>query len=237
MAIRNQAAAKKLLSRDHFMVDGTLIEARASLKSFRPKNESNDDTGDTGGGRSRNQERDFHGEKRSNDTHESKTDPDSPLARKGKGKESRLSYSGHQLTENRHGLIVDATLTTTTGMAEREAAIDMISRLPGTDRKTLGADKGYDAVGFVEACRSNEATPHVAQKKYSALDQRTTRHPGYPQSLKRRKMDKERFSWMKDFGLLRKLRHRGLAKVGWIFKFTAAACNIVMMRRLMEETV
>ena len=237
LAIRDQAAAKKLLSRDHFTVDGTLIEASASLKSFRPKNESDDDTdGTAGGGGSGNQERDFHGEKRSNDTHESKTDPDSRLARKGKGKEARLSYSGHLLTENRHGLIVEATLTTTTGTSEREAATEMISRLPGTDRKTLGADKGYDTVGFIEACRAHDVTPHVARKKYSAIDERTTRHRGYRQSLKRRKMVEERFGWMKDFGLLRKLRHRGIERVGWIFKFTAAACNIVMMRRLMEET-
>ncbi len=133
LAIRNQAAAKRLLSKDHFTVDGTLIEASASLKSFRPKEESDNDSDDAGGsGGSRNQEHDFHGEQRSNDTHESKTDPDSRLARKGKGKEARLSYSGHLLTENRHGLIVEASLTHTTGTAEREAAVEMISRLPGT---------------------------------------------------------------------------------------------------------
>jgi IS5 family transposase len=218
-AIRNQAAAKKLLSRDHFTVDGTLIEASASLKSFRPKSEptdSGDKSGDSGDGR--NTMVDFRGESRSNETHESKTDPDARLARKGKGKEAKLSYAGHLMTENRHGLIVDAELTKATGTAERDAALTMISRLSGVGRKTVGADKGYDAQSFVEGARAHEVTPHVATKQHTAIDGRTSRHMGYAQSQKRRKLVEERFGWMKDVGGLRKLRHRGLAKVEWIFK-------------------
>ena len=228
-AIRKQAAAKRLLSRDHFTVDGSLIEACASLKSIRPKDDS-DDEDDTPGGR--NQRRDFHGEKRRNSTHESRTDPDARLARKGKGKEARLCYSGHLLTENRHGLIVDAELTQATGKAEREAALTMLSRLPGLDRKTVGADKGYDTADFVEGARALEVTPHVACRDGTRLDGRTRRQEGYAVSQRRRKMVEERFGWMKDVGLLRKLRHRGLAKVGWIWKFTAAACNLVLLRNL-----
>jgi len=233
-AIREQAAAKKLLSQDHFTVDGTLIEASASLKSYRPKDEvppDDDDPGDTGG---RNEMVDFHGQKRSNDTHQSTTDPDALLARKGKGKEAKLSYAGHILTENRNGLIVDAELTQATGTAETEAGLTMLSRLPGLGRKTIGADKGYDTRKFVEGSRANAVTPHVARKKrYSAIDGRTVLHASYAQSQKRRKLVEERFGWMKDIGGLRKLRHRGLATVGWIFKFAAAVCNVVMMRRLL----
>jgi len=232
-AIRGQAAAKKLLSRDHFTVDGTLIEASASLKSFRPKGEvppDDDDSDDPGG---RNEMVDFKGETRSNATHASTTDPDAMLARKGNGKEAKLSYAGHLLTENRNGLIVDTELTKATGTAEREAALTMLSRLPGVGPKTLGADKGYDSRGFVEGARACSVTPHVARKQRTAIDGRTVRHAGYAQSLKRRKLVEERFGWMKDIGGLRKLRHRGLATVGWIFTFTAAVCNVVMMRRLL----
>jgi transposase len=233
-AIRGQAAAKKLLSRDHFTVDGTLIEASASLKSFRPQDETakgDDDHDDSGG---RNEMVDFRGQKRSNATHASTTDPDALLARKGNGKEAKLSYAGHILTENRNGLIVDAELTQATGRAEPEAALEMISRLPGVGRKTLGGDKGYDTRKLVEGARACDVTPHVARKaKYSAIDGRTARHESYAQSQKRRKLVEERFGWMKDIGGLRKLRHRGLATVGWIFKFTAAVCNVVMMRRLL----
>jgi transposase len=228
-AIRKQAAAKRLLSRDHFTVDGSLVEACASLKSFRPKDQKDNEDDGPGG---RNQPRDFHGEKRRNSTHESWTDPDARLARKGKGKEARLCYAGHLLTENRHGLIVDAELTRATGTAEREAALRMLSRLPGLDRKTVGADKGYDTTDFVECARALEVTPHVACRDGTRLDGRTHRHEGYTVSQRRRKMIEERFGWMKDVGLLRKLRHRGLAKVGWIWKFTAAACNLVLMRNL-----
>lgn len=233
-AIGKQAAAKGLLSRDHFTVDGTLIEASASLKSFRPKEAppSEGDGPDEGGG-GRNEMVDFKGEKRSNQTHASATDPDALLARKGSGKEAKLSYAGHLMTENRNGLIVDAELTQATGTAEREAALTMISRLPGVSRKTVGADKGYDTAGFVESARAHSVTPHVARKQNSAIGGRTIRHAGYVQSQRRRKLVEERFGWMKDIGGLRKLRHRGLATVGWIFKFTAAVCNVVIMRRLL----
>ena len=239
-SIRSQADAARLLSREHFTVDGTLIEASASLKSFRPKEEpaepeepdEPDEPDHRGGGR--NVERDFKGERRSNDTHESRTDPDARLARKGKGKEARLSYAGHLVTENRHGLIVEAELSRASGRAERETALNMLSRIAGPSRKTLGADKGYDTHDFVEGCRALNVTPHVARKKYTWIDERTTRHAGYACSQKRRKMVEERFGWMKDVGLLRKLRHRGLSKVGWIFKFTASVCNVVMMNRLIH---
>ena len=234
-AIRDQAAAKKLLSRDHFTVDGTLVEASASLKSFRPKDEPSATGNDDGDGPSsgRNEMVDFRGEKRSNTTHGSTTDPDALLARKGNGKEAKLSYAGHLMTENRHGLIVDADLTKATGTAESDAAMEMIERLPGVGQKTLGVDKGYDNRRFVEHARAHAVTPHVAQKQHSAIDGRTTRHGGYAQSQKRRKLVEERFGWLKDIGGLRKLRHRGLSKVRWIFKFAAAACNVVMMRRLL----
>jgi transposase len=228
-AIHQQADARQLLSKDHFTVDGTLIEACASLKSFRPKGEPDEDDEGPGG---RNRPRDFHGEKRRNATHESRTDPDARLARKGDGKEARLCYMGHLLAENRHGLIVDAELTQATGTAEREAGLTMLSRLPGTDRKTVGGDKAYDTYGFVEGVRALEVTPHVACREGTSLDARTTRHEGYQVSQRRRKMVEERFGWLKDVGLLRKLRHRGLAKVRWIWKFTAAVCNLVLMRNL-----
>jgi hypothetical protein len=233
-AIKGQAAAKKLLSQDHFTVDGSLIEASASLKSFRPKEEPPDvdDEPDEGGG-GRNEMVDWRGKKRSNETHTSTTDPDALLARKGNGKEAKLSYAGHLMTENRHGLIVDAELTQATGTAERDAALTMVGRLPGQGRKTLGADKGYDTFRFVEGLRAHAVTPHVASKQHTAIDGRTRRHGSYAQSQKRRKLVEERFGWMKDIGGLRKLRHRGLATVGWIFKLTAAACNVVMMRRLL----
>lgn len=234
VAIRDQAAANKLLSRDHFTVDGTLIEASASLKSFRPKEDVPPPDDETGGPGGRNEMVDFKGQKRSNQTHASTTDPDARLARKGDGKEAKLCYAGHILTENRHGLIVDQELTQATGTAEPEAALAMISRLPGVGQKTLGADKGYDRRGLVEGARACNVTPHVAQKaRYSAIDGRTSRHESYAQSQRRRKLVEERFGWMKDIGGLRKLRHRGLAKVAWIFAFTAAACNVVMMRKLL----
>lgn len=233
-AIRNQAAAKKLLSRDHFTVDGTLIEASASLKSFRPKGEVPSDDDDPGGPGGRNEMVDFKGKKRSNATHASTTDPDAMLVRKGNGREAKLSYAGHLLTENRNGLIVDAELTQATGTAEREAALRMLSRLPGVGPKTIGADKNYDTWGFVEGARAHTVTPHVAQRQRTVLDGRTTRHAGYAQSQRRRKLVEERFGWMKDIGGLRKLRHRGLATVCWIFTFIAAVCNVVMMRRLLS---
>jgi len=231
-AVLAQARKKHLLSSEHFTVDGTLIEAWASHKSFRPKEgkEGGDDDGDPG-----NPTVSFRGEKRSNETHQSTTDPDARLARI-KGKEARLAYRGHLLTENRHGLVVDARLTEADGYAEREAALAMLegAARPGG---TVGADRGFDDEGFVLRCRAIGITPHVAQhttKRSSRIDGRTTRHPGYLVSQRRRKRIEEVFGWMKTVGLLRKTRHRGIERVGWTFLFTAAAYNLVRMRNLLE---
>jgi transposase len=227
-----QARVAGLISDEHFTVDGTLLEAWASLKSFQPKDKQDgpppDDTG--------NPTVDFHGQKRSNDTHESKTDPDAFLARKSKGKEARLSYNGDLLIENRNGLIVNAELLQANGRAERDAALVMLEQLAGDGRVTVGADKGYDTAEFVDECRHMNVTPHVAQNTArpggSAIDERTTRHAGYDISQKKRKRIEECFGWLKDIALLRKLKHRGLFKVGWIFTFAAAAYNLVRMRKL-----
>jgi len=230
--IGKQAKAGKLLSREHFTVDGTLLEACASLKSFRAKGES-DDEHDQGGGR--NPHVDFHGEKRTNKTHESKTDPDAMLARKGNGKEAKLCYGGHLLTDNRHGLIVDTEVTKATGTAECDAAVTMAERSVPHVRATMGADKAYDKPALIETLRAMDITPHVACTQNTTLDERTTRHEGYAISQRRRKMIEECFGWMKVVGLLRKLRHRGIEKVAWIFRFTAAAYNLVRIRRLLYE--
>jgi transposase len=233
-AVLAQPRVKALLSDEHFTVDGTLIEAWASMKSFRPKDEAGGDEPGAGGGR--NVERDFHGEKRTNATHASTTDPDARLYRKGPGKEARLCHMGHLLMENRNGLIVDATLTAATGTAEREAALDMLGRQPGRHRATLGADKGYDVAAFVAELRDLNITPHVAQNdtgRRSAIDRRTTRHPGYAVSQRVRKRIEEAFGWMKTTGALRKTRHRGTARVGWMFTLTAAACNLVRLPKLL----
>jgi len=227
-----QARAAGLISDEHFTVDGTLLDAWASLKSFQPKDKQNgpppDDTG--------NPTVDFHGQKRSNETHESKTDPDALLARKGKGKEARLSYNGDLLIENRNGLIVNAELLQANGRAERDAALLMLEQVSGDGRLTVGGDKGYDTAEFVDECRHMNVTPHVAQNTArpggSAIDARTTRHAGYNVSQKKRKRIEECFGWLKDIALLRKLKHRGLFKVGWIFTFAAAAYNLVRMRKL-----
>jgi hypothetical protein len=178
----------------------------------------------------------FHGEKRSNETHESKTDPDSLLARKSGGKESKLSYSGNLLVENRNGLIVDAEVFQANGTAERDAALIMMERLPGTQPLTVGGDKGFDTFGFVEECRNLRVTPHVAQnlgrRAGSAIDGRTTRHSGYAISQKKRKRIEECFGWLKTIALMRKLRHRGVCQVDWLFTFACAAYNLVRMRNL-----
>jgi len=177
----------------------------------------------------------FRGQKRLNDTHASTTDPEARLMRR-KGKESKLSYQGHVLTENRHGLVVDARLTQADGYAEREAALAMLGDLPEGRRITLGADRGYDTEDFVAGCRALEVTPHVAQNttnRSSRIDARTTRHGGYAESQKRRKRVEEVFGWMKTVGLMRKTRHRGRPKVGWVFTFTAAAYNLVRLRNLL----
>ena len=233
-SIRAQAEQSGLLSDEHFTVDGTLIEAWASLKSFRPKN-GNDRHPPCDG--SRNPGIDFKGQIRKNDTHRSTTDPESRLFKKSKGKEAKLCYMGHVLMENRSGLVVDCRLTQADGTAERKAALEMIECLPGTGRITVGADKGYDAASFVHDLRQCKATPHVAQKsKSSAIDQRTTRHEGYRTSQILRKRVEEIFGWAKTIGMLRKTRHRGVQRVKWAFTLTTAAFNLVRMRNLITET-
>jgi transposase len=225
-----QAAAASLLSDEHFTVDGTLIEAWASLKSFRPK-----DAPPPEGGGGRNPEVDFHGEKRLNQTHASTTDPEARLFRKGKGKEAKLCFMGHVLMENRHGLVVSPRLTSATGTAEREAAEAMVEAVPGRHRITVGGDKAYDTLEFVQSLRALKAVPHLAQNcngRKSAIDGRTTRHPGYAVSQRLRKRVEEIFGWMKTVGNLRKTRHRGEDRVGWVFTLTAAAYNLVRIRNL-----
>jgi len=226
-----QAGAKGLTSDEHFTVDGTLLEAWASVKSFQPKEKKTPPPEDPG-----NPTVDFHGEKRSNDTHESKTDPESQLARKGPGKEAKLSYSGNLLVENGNGLIVDAEVFQANGTAERDAALVMMEKLSGTKAVTVGGDKGFDTRGFVAECRNLRVTPHVAQNHAraggSAIDARTTRHAGYRISQRKRKRIEECFGWLKTVAGLRKVRHRGVCKVNWIFTFACAAYNLVRMRNL-----
>jgi transposase len=235
-AIRGQAEAHKLLSREHFSVDGTLLEAAAALKSLRPIEESEGQEPPAGGGR--NPDVDWHGERRGNETHRSTTDPEARLARKGRGKEARLCYAGHTLVENRNGLIVEAELTQATGTAEREAGLRLLGRARRRRRGRLsvGADKGYDTAGFVAGVRELGATPHVARKKrYSAIDERTSRHESYAMSLRRRKLIEQGYGWMKVVGGLRKLRHRGKVKVAALFTFSCAAYNLVRLRTLLAE--
>jgi len=231
-----QAQAKGLTSDEHFTVDGTLIEAWASLKSFQPKGQKREPPDDPS-----NPTVNFRGEKRSNQTHESSTDPDALLARKGHGKEAKLSYNGNLLTENRNGLIVNTEVLQAHGTAERDAALLMMEQIPGEDRITVGARKGYDIKDFVVECRHMEVTPHVAQnltrRGGSAIDERTTRHSGYQVSQRQRKRIEECFGWLKTIALMRKVRHRGLAKVGWVFTFAAAAYNLVRMRKLLASPV
>jgi transposase len=226
-----RARAAGLISDEHFTVDGTLLDAWASLKGFQAKDKQDAPPDDPG-----NPTVDFHGQERSNETHESKTDPDALLARKGKGKEAKLSYNGNLLVENRNGLIVNAELLQANGRAERDAALLMLEQVPGDSRITVGGDKGFDTAEFVEQCRHMNVTPHVAQndgrRGGSAIDARTTRHAGYKVSQKKRKRIEECFGWLKDIALLRKLKHRGLFKVAWIFTFAAAAYNLVRMRKL-----
>jgi transposase len=228
-----QARAKGLTSDEHFSVDGTLLEAWASLKSFQPKQDkpSSPPPDDPG-----NPTVNFRGEERSNETHESKTDLDALLARKGPGKESRLSYSGNLLVENRNGLIVDAEVFQANGTAERDAALVMLEQIPGTKLVTVGGDKGFDTFGFVEECRHLRVTPHVAQNEKrrggSAIDGRTTRHAGYAVSQRKRKRIEECFGWLKTIALMRKVRHRGVCRVHWIFTLACAAYNLVRMRNL-----
>ncbi len=226
-----EARALDLMSDEHFTVDGTLLEACASLKSFQRIEGGDAQPSDDPG----NPSVDFHGEKRSNDTHESTTDPDAMLARKGSGKEAKLSYSGNVLMENRNGLVVDAKVFPATGTAERDAALLMMEAIPGDHPVTVGADKVYDTKDFVKETRQLNATPHVAQNnkgRKSAIDNRTTRHAGYVISQHKRKRVEEIFGWMKTVGGMRKLRHRGWQLVGWMFTFAAAAYNLVRIRNL-----
>jgi len=224
-----EAKDANLLSDEHFTVDGTLIEAWAGMKSFRPKDGSGAGPSDSDPG---NPTVNFHGEKRSNETHESTTDPEALLARKGDGKEAKLSYAGHVLMENRNGLIVNTRLTQATGTCEREASLEMVDEIPGEGRVTLGGDKNYDTKDHVAQLREKNVTPHVAQKKNSAIDERTTRHPGYKVSQEKRKRVEEIFGWLKTIALLRKTKHKGLLRVGWMFAFAASAYNLVRMRNL-----
>ena len=233
-AVLTQPRVSRLLSSDHFSVDGTMIEAWASMKSFRRR-----DGGEppSGGGGGRNEEADFRGEKRSNATHASTTDPDAKLYRKGPGQEAKLCFLGHALMENRNGLFVDARLTRVSGHAERLAALDMIG--PRAERPvavTLGADKAYDTADFVMELREINVTPHVAQNasgRASAIDGRTTRHDGYVLSQCIRKRIEEGFGWMKTVAGLRKTRYRGIEKVGWVFTFAVAAYNLVRLPKLL----
>jgi IS5 family transposase len=232
----NQAKEKNLTSDEHFTVDGTLIEAWASLKSFQRKDRKDTPPDDPG-----NPTVDFHGEKRSNETHESTTDPDALLARKGNGKEAKLSYNGNLLTENRNGFIISTEVFPAQGTAERHAAMVMLEQIPGEHQITVGADKAYDTKEFVAECRNMKVTPHVARNTNrrggSAIDGRTARHEGYAISQKKRKRIEECFGWLKTIALMRKVRHRGLAKVGWVFTFAAAAYNLVRMRNLLASPV
>ena len=229
-----QAQVKGLTSDEHFTVDGTLIEAWASLKSFQRKDGTNQRPDDPG-----NPTVNFHGEKRSNQTHESTTDPDALLARKGSGKEAKLSYNGNLLTENLNGLIVNTEVFPANGLAERAAAMAMLEQIPGDHRVTVGADKGYDTRDFIAECRHLKVTPHIAQNTKrsggSAIDGRTTRHSGYAVSQKKRKRIEECFGWLKTIALMRKVRHRGIEKVGWVFTFAAATYNLVRMRNLLAS--
>ena len=237
-AIRGQAEAHKLLSREHFSVDGTLIEAAASLKSLRPIEQGDDEDAPPRGG-GRNPEVDWRGERRGNGTHRSTTDPEARLARKGNSQAAKLCYAGHSLTENRNGLIVDCELTEANGTCEREAGLRLLARQrrrSGRRRMSVGADRGYDVKGFVAGARALKVTPHVAAKdRFSAIDRRTTRHAGYATSQRRRKLVEEPFGWMKTVGGLRKLRHRGKTKAAALFTFSCAAYNLVRLRRLLAE--
>jgi transposase len=229
--VLKQAQALDLMSDEHFTVDGTLLEACAGLKSFKRVDGAEAAPPDDRG----NPTVDFHGEKRSNQTHQSTTDPDAMLAKKGAGKEAKLSYSGHVLMENRNGLVAEVEVLQANGTAERDAALVMIEKIPGDQPVTVGADKAYDTKDFVEETRNMNATPHVAQNnkgRTSAIDGRTTRHPGYAVSQQKRKRVEEIFGWMKTVGGMRKLRHRGLQLVGWMFTFAAAAYNLVRIRNL-----
>src|SRR5271155_1664816 len=224
--------AQQHTSDEHFTEDGTLIEAWAGQKSFRRKDGKGKPPGPAG-------EVDFHGEKRKNQTHESTTDPDARLFRKSPGSEAKLSYLGHVLMENRNGLLVQTFLTEANGRAERDAAMLMAEAIPRGKRVTLGGDKNYDTQEFVGELRGMNVTPHVAQNttnRRSAIDERTTRHVGYEVSQRKRKRVEQSFGWMKMVGMLKKVKLRGIDKVGWLFTFTGAAYNLCRLRNLMART-
>ncbi len=223
-AVLAQARQRGLLSDEHFTVDGTLIEAWAGHKSFKRKDGQAAETPP--------QDDDPGNPSVDNLTHQSTTDPEALLARKGAGKEAKLSYAGHVLMENRHGLAVNCCVTKATGRAEPEAALAMVEQIPGWRRLTLGADKGYDRKELVQEMREHRVTPHFARKQTSTIDQRTTRHPGYALSQRKRKRVEEIFGWVKTVGGLRKTRHRGVARVDWMFSLALAAYNLVRMRNL-----
>jgi len=228
-----QARDRSLLSDEHFTVDGTLVEAWAGLKSFKKKDGSDQEPPDDPGNPTVN----FHGEKRRSDTHKSTTDPDARLYRKGKGQEAKLYFMGHAVMENRNGLAVGAGVSQATGTAERVTALELLDEIPRAQRITVSGDKAYDTRGFVAGLRDRNAAPHVAQKvRFSAIDGRVTRHDGYETSQRKRKRVEEIFGWVKTIALLRKTRHRGTARVGWMFTFALAVYNLVRIRNLMAVT-
>jgi len=230
-AVLVQPEVEALLSDEHFSVDGTLIQAWASMKSFRPKDGSGEPPAP-----GRNGERDFHGERRTNATHISTTDPEARMFRKGRSKEAKLSFIGHALMENRHGLIVDGRLGEANGTAERDEAQTMVAAIPGRHRITVAGDRNFDTRDFVAALRDLNATPHIAQNtsnRRSAIDGRTTRHPGYATSQRARKRIEEAFGWIKEIALQRHARHRGKERVGWQFTLAAAAYNLIRLPKLL----
>jgi transposase len=229
--VREEARRKGLLSDEHFTVDGTLIEAWASQKSFKPKDGGSSKSG--GSEEGRNEDVDYRGQRRSNETHGSTTDADARLAKKSRGTEARLSFQGHVLMENRNGLVVDARLSICSGTAEREAAIDMLGDLREGGRITVGLDKGYDSTACVEGLRELNVTPHVARRSVgSAIDGRTVRHAGYQISQRVRKRVEEIFGWMKTVGVYRKTRFRGVPRVGWGFMLAMVGYNLVRIKNL-----
>lgn len=231
------ARKQDLLSEEHFSVDGTLIQAWASQKSFRPKEEDDNEPDDKG----RNASRDFHGEKRLNDTHESRTDKEARNYKKSKGSEAKMAYLGHTVMENRNGLIVKADASLADGCAERDTALRQLKTLSGKQQKTVGADKNYDTKAFVKNCRENRITPHVSRNEKrrggSAIDGRTSRHEGYKTSQKIRKRIEEGFGWGKTIGLIRQVKVRGLARVNAVVNFTFIGWNLIRMRNLQESSV
>lgn len=247
-AVVQQPRVKALMSSEHFSVDGTLIQAWASHKSFQPKTagarDGKDDPPSGGEAAGRNSERDWKGQSRSNETHASTTDPDARLARKSDGQSSILAYAGHVMMENRNGLVRDACLTHASGTAERDAALAMLDRRSGRGRITLGADRGYDVTAFVQQLRRRRVTPHIAINRrvskhgvarHSEIDGRTTRHPGYAISQRIRKRIEEVFGWAKATAGMRQTKFRGIERVGWAFSLTAAAYNLVRLPRLLAQ--